>query len=180
MSLSASLESVLYYSVLLGSLATVAVGSIAAVRARKTIYSILGLVTLALGVSAVFALHGYTYLAVFILAIYVGAGVTLIALVVMVTGYYRIPVQHSPAKLLLAFIAAAALQAPVLVYGAAHNGPEAVMVDLRSVAADMFKCKICIVVIIITIASVLVEAIAIARGEARKSSQVEGKPTHSV
>ena len=174
MSLSASPDTILYYSALLGSLAVAVAGSVAAVKARKTIYSILGLVALALGVSAVFALHGYTYLAVFILAIYVGAGVTLIALVVMVTGHYRIPVQHSPAKLLLAFTAAAALQAPLLVYGAAYGEPEQAMVDLRSVAEDMFECKICIVVVIVTIASVLVEAIAIARSEARKASQREG------
>ena len=58
MSLQVSSSVAAEYTVLLLSAGVIVAGSIAAVTARKTIYSVLGLVGVALGVSAVFALYG--------------------------------------------------------------------------------------------------------------------------
>jgi NADH:ubiquinone oxidoreductase subunit 6 (subunit J) len=158
------------YTVLLLSVGVMIAGAIATVVARRTIYAILGLVGVALGVSAIFALYGYTYLAAFNITIYVGAGITLIALVIMFTGYYRTRVEHSISKLLLALAAGLALQSPLLVY-AEHSSHNSRAPPFREVSASLLSCRVCIFIVLVAIASVLIEAIALARGEAKVSQE---------
>ncbi len=178
MNLQADINTAAEYTVLLLAAGVIAAGSVAAVVSRKTIYAVLGLVGVALGVSAVFALYGYTYLAAFNIAVYVGAGVTFIALVIMFTGYYRTRVEHSLPKLLLALAAGLAIQTPLLVY-ASHSPHHRTSYPFSAVASSMLSCRICLFIIITAIASVLIEAIALARGEARVS-QEETSPTTSA
>jgi NADH:ubiquinone oxidoreductase subunit 6 (subunit J) len=165
------------YTVLLLSAGVIVAGSIATVVARKTMYAILGLVGVALGVSAMFALYGYTYLAAFNIAVYVGAGLTFVALVVMFTGYYRTRIEHSASKFLLALAAGLALQTPLLVY-ARHSAHQSRAPPFGEVAASLLSCRVCVFIVIVAIASVLIEAIALARGEA-KVSQEETETTQS-
>jgi NADH-quinone oxidoreductase subunit J len=93
----------------------------------------------------------------------------------MFTGYYRLPVEHSLSKLILALASAAALQAPLLVY-ASISSHHMRKVTLSQVTSELLSCRVCLLVIIVAIASVLVEAVALARSEVGKTRAPEEKP----
>ncbi len=154
---------------LVASLAAVAAGGVGAVVARKAVHMIAWLVVMALGVASVLALMGYGYIAVFHVVVYIGTSVTLLAVVVMLVGCSVEPRTWRPGRLLLAFMAAAALEAPLLFYALENPVPSTRLgtgVGLEEAARQLLDCWLCTVLMVITVATVLIEALAIARGGA--------------
>jgi len=145
------------------SLTAVVAGSVGTVVARKSIHIVLWLVIAALGVAAVLALLGYTYVAVFHVVIYLGTAVTLLAVVIMLMGSGLEPRPWRPGRLLLAFMAALALQTPLLVQGL-RGAPRGVRVSVADAGSLLLRCWLCTALMVIALATVLVEAVALARG----------------
>ncbi|NOZ89575.1 MAG: hypothetical protein GXO15_06595 [Crenarchaeota archaeon] len=156
------------------SLAAVAAGSIGAIVARRSIHIVSWLVVAALGVAAVLAMLGYTYVAVFHVVIYIGTAVTLFAVIVMLLGSGSEPRPWMPGRLLLAVMAAAALQAPLLVQGLSGGRPGGVRVSVRDAGEALLSCWLCTILMVIAIATVLVEAVALARSPAASSTRAGG------
>ena len=141
--------------------AAIVVGAIGIVVSRKAFYILLGLVVSALGVASILALIGYTYLSAFHVIVYIGTSITLIAIVMMLLGRHIEPQPWKPEKLLLAIATAFVLQAPVFMY-ASISSPS-FRATISEVSRQMFECWYCIVLIVVTLATVIIEAIAIAR-----------------
>ncbi len=158
--------SVLYDAALVASLVAVAAGSLGVVAARKAVHMIAWLVVAALGVASVLALMGYGYIAVFHVVVYVGTSVTLLAVVVMLLGCSAEPRAWRPGRMLLAFFAAAALQAPLLIYALSNPVPSEKLstgLSIGEAARSLLDCWLCTLLMVITLATVLIEAVAIAR-----------------
>jgi len=163
-----SLQASLFDAAIATSLAAIAAGSVGAVIARKTVHSVAWLVIASLGVASIFALLGYGYLSVFHIVVYVGTSVTLLAIVVMMLGCSMEPRVWKPSRLILAFFAAAALEAPLALH-ALSNPVSTSEIAGRGLGFEraskmLINCWICTLLMIVTVAAVLVEAIAIARG----------------
>jgi len=162
-----SAEQALLDAALAASLAAVAAGGVGAVVARKAVHMIAWLVVMSLGVASVLALMGYGYIAVFHVVVYIGTSVTLLAVVIMLLGCSIEPRAWRPGRLLLAFMAAAALEAPLLFYALQNPVPGTRLgtgVSLGEAARQLLNCWLCTVLMVITVATVLIEALAIARG----------------
>ena len=158
-------ESMLYDVALTASLLAVAAGGVGVVAARKAVHFISWLVVSALGVAAVLALLGYGYIAAFHVVVYVGTSVTLLAIVVMLLGCSVEPRSWRPGRLIIAVFAAAALQAPLLLYALANPAPRGTGVSLGEAARALLDCWLCTLLMVATVATVLIEAVAIARSE---------------
>jgi NADH-quinone oxidoreductase subunit J len=158
--------SVLYDLAVVASLAAVAAGSVGAVYARKAVHYIAWLVVAALGVASFLALAGYGYIAAFHVVVYVGTSVTLLAIVVMLLGCNVEPRPWRPGRLVLSVFAGAALQAPLLLYALSNPAPlSARGVGLGEAARALLDCWLCTLLMVATIATVLIEAVAIARSD---------------
>jgi NADH-quinone oxidoreductase subunit J len=143
------------------AIAAVVVGAMGIVVAKKAFYILLGLVTSALGVASILALIGYTYLSAFHVIVYIGTSITLIAIVMMLLGRHIEPQPWKPERLLLAIAAAFILQAPVFMY--ATIGSPSFKATISEVSRQLFECWYCTILIVVTLATVIIEAIAIAR-----------------
>lgn len=163
-----SLQASLFDAAIVTSLAAVAAGSIGAVIARKTVHSVAWLVIASLGVAAMFALLGYGYLSVFHIVVYVGTSITLLAIVVMMVGCSIDPRTWQPGRLILAFFAAAALEAPLALHAFSNPLSSSEIagrgLGFERASSILLDCWVCTLLIIVTVAAVIVEAIAIARG----------------
>ena len=156
--------SLLYDAAILSSLVALAAGGLGAVTARKAVHFIAWLVVAALGVAAFLALTGYGYIAAFHVVVYVGTSVTLLAIVVMLLGCSVVPRSWRPGRLILSVFAAAALQAPLLVYALSRPTPlPGGGVSLGEAARALLDCWLCTLLMVATVATVLIEAVAIAR-----------------
>ncbi len=161
-----SLSALLYDAAVVASLVALAAGSIGVVVARKAVHYIAWLVVAALGVASFLALAGYGYIAAFHVVVYVGTSVTLLAIVVMLLGCNMEPRAWRPGRLIVAVFAAAALQAPLLLYALANPTPlGGGGLSLGEAARALLDCWLCTLLMVATIATVLIEAVAIARSE---------------
>jgi NADH-quinone oxidoreductase subunit J len=154
---------VFYDVALAASLLALAAGGLGVVAARKAVHYIAWLVVAALGVAAFLALLGYGYIAVFHVVVYVGTSVTLLAIVVMLLGCSVEPRGWRPGRMLLSVFAAAALEAPLLIYSLANPAPKGTGVSLGEAARQLLDCWLCTLLMVATVATVLIEAVAIAR-----------------
>ena len=160
-----------YAAAAVAGLLAVAAGSVGVVAARRTIHVISWLVVAALGVAVVLALLGYSYIAVFHVVIYLGTAITLLAIIVMLFGDLGEPRPFSPLRGLLAVFAAAALQAPLLLYSLRVEHPRGTGAAIQEAARLLLDCWLCTLLIVVAIATVLIEAVAVARGEAGRASR---------
>jgi NADH-quinone oxidoreductase subunit J len=154
---------------LVASLALLAAASAAAVAARRVMRSILALALVSFAASALLGLFGYAYLAAFYLVVYTGTALALLAFVVLSLGDLsedkRVP--WRPLPLLLSVAAAAVIEAPVLFYALRHPVGSLELYRsgfrLSSVAVFFTRCWLCTILIMVTIAAVLIEAVSVAR-----------------
>ena len=138
-----------------------AAGSVGAVVARKSVHIVSWLVVASLGVAAGLALLGYSYISVFHVVVYIGTAVTLLALVIMLLGCSVEGRPWRPGRLIISFFAAAALLTPILVY-AGSTVPHA-RASIAEAAQALLRCWFCTLLMVITLATVVIEAVAIAR-----------------
>jgi len=143
------------------SLLALAAGSVGVVVARKALHMVSWLVVASLGVASLLALSGYGYISVFHIVVYIGTAITLIAMVILMLGCDVEPRAWRPGKLLLSVFAAAVLQTPVLLYKPAYLKMEGL--ELRKAAQPLLQCWLCTVLVVVTVATVVIEAVAIAR-----------------
>ncbi|KSW12073.1 hypothetical protein CF15_04660 [Pyrodictium occultum] len=165
-----SVQASLLDAAIVVSLLAAASGSVGAIMARKTVHSIAWLVIASLGVAAVLALTGYGYLSVFHIVVYTGAGIMLLAIVVMMLGCGVEPRTLNPGRLVLAFFAAAALEAPLAMYALSHPVSSSELasrsLSFTQAARVLMDCWLCTLLMVVTVAAVLIEALSMARGSA--------------
>lgn len=154
------------------SIAAIVVGAIGVMVSRKAFYMLLGLITAALGVASIIALIGYTYLSVFHVIVYIGTAVALLAIVILLLGHHVEPVQWDTRRLVIAAIAASLLQAPVYVY--VRMASPGLRTSIGEISRQLYSCWYCTLLIVVTLATAVIEAIAIARHPAVKRSSAVG------
>ncbi len=151
--------------VLVLSVSIVVLGSIGAIISRKAMHMVALLAVTALGAAAIIAILGYTYLAAFHIIVYAGAGITLMAIVLMFLGDIIEKPRISIEKALLALILALVIHIPLYTYVSARTSttkPE--MPSFEEVVSVFVDNWVYTIVIMITLAAVIIEAVAIARG----------------
>ena len=144
-----------------GAMLALAAGSVGAVVARKSMHIVSWLVVASLGVAAGLALLGYSYISVFHVVVYIGTAVTLLALVIMLLGCSVEGRPWRPGRLIISFFAAAALLTPILVY--AGSTVSHARASIAEAAQALLRCWFCTLLMVITLATVVIEAVAIAR-----------------
>jgi NADH-quinone oxidoreductase subunit J len=156
------------------SAALVALSSIGAVVARRGMYMIGMLAAAAVGAAGIIAALGYGYIAAFHVVVYAGAGITLMALVLMFLGDVSEDVSHDPLKALAAVVAAAAILGP-LAYHVVTSAPSpsrpAASFDFKEAVAALTENWPTFIVVMVTLAAVIIEAVAIARAVRPSRSQ---------
>ncbi|BEP17353.1 hypothetical protein PYJP_07050 [Pyrofollis japonicus] len=154
-------------SAIVGSLTVLALSAIGTVVAKRTMKAVFMLGIAALSVAGLMALMGYSYLAAFYVVVYAGTTITLLAFIVMMLGDLYEEAPRKPDLLLLSIITAAALGAPILFYASRHPVPSSEIVKTKYGLADAARfftdCWLCTILILVTIAAVLIEAVSIAR-----------------
>ncbi|MET1129080.1 MAG: NADH-quinone oxidoreductase subunit J [Thermoproteota archaeon] len=152
----------------------VALCSIGAIIARKGMYMIGMLAAAAIGAAGIIATLGYGYIAAFHVVVYAGAGITLMALVLMFLGDVSEDVRHDPLKALAALMAAAAILGP-LAYHVITRAPTpsrpVTSFDFREAVAALTRNWPTFIVVMVTLAAVIIEAVAIARAVRPSRSQ---------
>ena len=151
--------------VLTVSVLVVVLGSIGAIISRKAMHMVALLAVTALGAATIIAILGYIYLAAFHVIVYAGAGITLMAIVLMFLGDIIEKPRVSVEKALLAIILALVVHTPLYMYvstKAPTSRPG--MPSFEEVVSIFVDNWIYTIVIMITLAAVVIEAVAIARG----------------
>ncbi len=160
-------SSVTLDTAIIGSLAVLAIAAVGTVTAKRTMKSVFMLLIVALATAALIGLMGYAYLAAFYVVVYAGTAIALLAFVVMMVGDLYEGPRHRRDLALLSVVAAATLEAPLAVYAVRHPVTSAELAQTKYSLADAAKfftgCWFCTILMMITIAAVLVEAISVAR-----------------
>ncbi len=134
--------------------------------ARRTFYAILLLALVGAIAASEMALLGFTYLAVFHAVMYVGATVTFLLFTMASIGEDRneVSIEHSGWAMLTALLASIVVGLPLVAF--ISNTPvKPLPENAWSDAARVFFVKnpLVVIIVIITIVSILVEVIAVAR-----------------
>ena len=160
-------SSVTLDTAIIGSLAVLAAAAVGTAVARRTMKAVFMLLMVALATAAMMGLMGYAYLAAFYVIVYAGTTIALLAFVVMMVGDLYEEPKHRRDLTLLSIVTAATLEAPLAVYAVRHPVTTAQLAQTKYSLADAARfftgCWFCTILMMMTIAAVLVEAISVAR-----------------
>ena len=152
---------------IIGSLVVLAAASVGTITAKRTMKAVFMLLIVALATAALIGLMGYAYLAAFYVVVYAGTAIALLAFIVMMVGDLYEETAHRRDLALLSVVVAATLEAPMAVYAVRHPVASTELAQAKYSLADAARfftgCWLCTILMMITIAAVLIEAVSVAR-----------------